>query len=315
MAREFRAGGLALIWAMAILVSTVGFYDAAWGEVGDLPRQADYRFVRAEKVAVLSAEVDGVVAELLRGGQDFVVKGELLAQFDAELVDLEIKRFEAQIALNKEVEEEKAKVMLQYATENLEIVQGLYEKKLGTFRVGSPKEFKEAQERKMLAELEIKRVRGERRLLEIILDQARKRKTQHSVRAPMDGVLVLFSSLAADSPYRDKKQPQVGEMLRGGEPVAVLMKVDKLRVSRTLPVGSLEDVRVGQAGQVYVQGYEEALAGTVVFKSPTVTLTGEFDIEVEFANPRLPAEAAAERGYLYRFRPGIRARVELNTGE
>ena len=80
-----------------------------------------------------------------------------------------------------------------------------------------------------------------------------------------------------------------------------------LRVSEPKPVTALSVVELGQQARVFIQGADAPITGKVVFISPTIASTGQFNVEVEFDNPPVPNAA----GYRYQFRPGMRARIEL----
>jgi hypothetical protein len=96
--------------------------------------------------------------------------------------------------------------------------------------------------------------------------------------------------------------------------VAAIMKVDYLDVLDSLSVEMLPSVRLGQQVKVYVEGTAEPVAAQVVFISPTVATTGKFAVKAEFANPPLPDAQNLPRGaYRYRFRDGMKARIEWSS--
>ena len=108
-------------------------------------------FLKAEKVAVLNAELDGVITRIHSQPQDFVGQKDVLVEMDSSLVTLQIDRIQSQINLNTSVEE--ARIGLDYAMDVLKIVQDLYDKIIGESRVSSEKELKEAKQRKEIAGL------------------------------------------------------------------------------------------------------------------------------------------------------------------
>ena len=82
-----------------------------------------------------------------------------------------------------------------------------------------------------------------------------------------------------------------------------------------LPVEQIDSVRLGQEARVYVQGSAEAIAAKVIYISPTVESTGQFNVDVELSNPAAGGANQARDQYRYRFRPGMRAQVELIGGK
>ncbi len=272
------------------------------------------RFLEADEVVVLSSVVSGIIKDIKYHRQDFVKKGETLVQLDDDLIKLDIAKFEAQIAMAKAVDIEKAKIALQYAEDNLKIIQQLHNRKIGGTRVGSEKELKEAMQQRDMARLELEKAKKNVALLQIELQKDNKVLSQHKVVSPIDGVIVSFSSVKSLD-QQNLKRPEVGELIQTARPLVALMKVDVLRVSKTLPKSMLSKVHLGQKALVYVESSpNQALPGRVVYISPTIIpALGEFNIEVEFKNPLVAGKKKiiSNATYPYRFRPGMRARVEL----
>jgi len=267
-------------------------------------------FLKAEKVAVLNSELDGVIKHIHHQPQDFVNQKDVLLELDSSLVELQIDRIQSQIKLNTSVDE--ARINLEYATDVLRIVQELYDKIIGTSRVSSEKELKESKQRKEVAELGAKKAQLEQDLLQNDLARNLILLEKHRIRAPMNGVLVPFSSVS----HLDRgnlKRLEVGESIRAGQVVMAMMKVDRLRVSYSDTTERLEPVQLGQKALVYVKGDRAPIAAEVVYKSPTITV-GELTLEVEFANPPLKNRSSQRGFYRYRYRPGMKARVEISEG-
>ena len=304
-------GGILVVLGLWCWVAWAG--GAAGAGAGYDTSVSHYWFLRAEKVAVLSSAVDGLVVEVAREPQDFVSQGDRLVQLDAELIRLERDKTKAQIDLNTRHEE--ARINLAYFTANLKVIQDLYDTLVHEVRVGSPKELQEAKQRKELAGLEQRKAELELRQLQLTLAQLEKRLELHAIRAPMDGVIVPFSSVASLE-QRNLKEVAVGEVVAPGQPLMALIKVDRLRVSYPLGVEMLEAVALGDEALVYVEGADDTgIPGQVVYKSPTLDSTGQFYVEVEFTNPEVPFEGKGRGYYRYRFRPGMRAQVVLEGDE
>ena len=265
-------------------------------------------FLQAQKVAILSSQVDGEIVRLNREPQDYVEKGTVLIQLDDELVRLRIESIDTQIKLATGPDE--ARIRFEYSQDNWEITRKLYEEVIGDSRVASDREWKLAQQEKDLAELGVKKAEREFKLLQLELRQNDLLLRKHAISAPMSGVIVPFSSVKK---FEDLKQVEVGEVVRAGQTLLALMKVDRLRAFEPLPASQLQAVQLGQDALVYVQGVgEEGIPAKVVYKSPTVESTGQFHVEVEFENPLMPdADKLPTNVYPYQFRPGMQARVQL----
>ena len=273
----------------------------------------NYSSLDAQRVVVLSMAVDGIISRLAHEPQDFVKKGDLLVKLDSNRMELEVKSFRAQLGLNHTVDLPQARIRFKYACDNLEIVEELYNTRIGDARAASEKERKEAVQSKDIAELELERIRMQAQVLELKLRQNQELLAWHTLRAPMDGVIVPFSSVN-NLKARDPKQLQVGEMLQAYAPAIAMMKVDRLRVKRTLPLERLADVRLGRMVDVCVNREDsKPVPAVIMYISPTIYYAAQkFDIKVELANPRLKDHKRLPPGaYPYRFRPGMQAWVKL----
>lgn len=273
-------------------------------------------FVQARQVAILSSEVDGRVEKVNAEAQDFVAAGAVLIQMDSRLVTLTLKTVGINLELNRLAEQE-ALVRADYARDNLKIVQALFDNPVGGIPVSSQKELKESQQTAQLSELARTKATLEREGLEVERNKNTIVLEKHAITAPFDGVVVPFSSVAVKYLQdREPKRVEEGEVVRAGQLVMAMMKVDKLRVSHWLDVSQLSQVKLGQEVKVHVQGDEQPIPARIVFISPTVNPTSQFNLEVEFDNPRLqPSEKLPRGTYGYRYRDGMRARVELTAKE
>lgn len=297
---------------LAVWIAVMGFCQSDIMAANDRSLSASSievypTFLKAEKVAVLNAQLDGVITHIHSQPQVFVNQNDVLVEMDSSLVSLQIARIQSQIKLSTSVEE--ARIGLEYATDVLRIVQDLYNMIIDMSRVSSEKELKESKQRKEIAELGTDKAKLELELLHNDLARNKFVLEKHRIRAPMKGVLVPFSSVS-HLDGSNLKRLAVGESVRAGQVVMAMMKVDRLRVSYSDAAERLESVRLGQKALVYVKGIQEPLEATVVYKSPTITV-GDLTIEVEFANSLLKDRSSQRGNYLYRYRPGMKARVEI----
>jgi multidrug efflux pump subunit AcrA (membrane-fusion protein) len=311
--KRLRSNSILVIFCILILPVLVQLSSSEGTEARDSRFAA--RFVQAQEVAVMSAEAPGLIVRMPFVPQDFVKEGEVLVQLDPNLIELEIDNIRSQISLS--TQEEAAAVRLQYAKDNYEIIKKLYDTKIGDdekIRVGTEKEMKEAEQQKKLMELGLRDARLEMKLLQIKLKQMQKRLFQMSIRAPWDGVIVPFYSVKNVPQLEQTKRPSAGEMVTTGQAVVAMMKVDILKVQSEVAVERLDSLYLGKRAKVYVPyDSKEAVPAKVVFISPTVDSTGVVPFEVEFENPAASSSGVhSDRGvYRYRFRPGMKARVEV----
>ncbi|MCK4627479.1 MAG: efflux RND transporter periplasmic adaptor subunit [Sedimentisphaerales bacterium] len=277
----------------------------------------NYSSLDAQRVVVLSMAVDGIISRLAHEPQEYVKKGDLLVQLDSNRIELEVENFMKQLELNRTVDFPQVRIRFKYACDNLGIVEELYNTQIGDARAASEKERKEAVQSRDIAELELERIRMQGQMLELKLRQNQELLARHTLRAPMDGVVVPFSSVK-NLEARNLKQLQVGETVQPYTPAIAMMKVDRMKVKHTLPTSRLADVKLGQTVDVYVDREDsKPVPARIVYIGPTISYsTQQFKIKVELENPSLENPQQLPTGaYPYSFRPGMRAWVKLTPGK
>lgn len=280
------------------------------------PQLQEGRALDPQKMVVLSAAVNGIIAEITREPQDFVKKDDLLVQLDCEQIELQIKGIRLQIEMKSTIELKEAEVKYEYARDNLAIVEKLYNKQIGGSAVASEKEMKEAIQSAQITKLGVEKMKKDLERLEIELKQAEKMLEQHSLRAPMDGVIVSLASVDEILQVANLKvkPSEVGETVQVGKPIIAMMKVDKLQLRKTLPITEQGNVRLGQPVDVFIEDVvNKKVTGQVVYISPTInSATQTFEVKVEIDNPLVEDYQKLSQGeYRYLFRPFIKAYAKL----
>ncbi len=300
----------------AVLTLVVCLFGASSLIAQQKPQLQEGRALDPQKMVVLSAAVSGIIAEITREPQDFVKKDDLLVQLDCEQIELQIKGIRLQIEIKRTIEIKEAEVKYEYARDNLAIVEKLYNKQIGGSPVASEKEMKEAIQSAQITKLGLDKVKKDLERLEIELKQGEKMLEQHSLRAPMDGVIVSLSSVDEILQVANLKvkPSEVGETVQVGKPIIAMMKVDKLRLRKTLPITEQGNVRLGQPVDVFIEDVvNKKVTGQVVYISPTInSATQTFEVKVEIDNPLVEDYQKLSQGeYRYLFRPFIKAYAKL----
>lgn len=268
--------------------------------------------LRAEKIAILSAEVAGVVKEIAFKPQQFVQAHDLLIALNTDLLDIEIERIQLQIDLN--TSEEEADIAISFNENVFRIIEDMHETEIEGSKVASYKEYFDAQQRLAMARLQKTKAQAEVGTLRLNRKYNQEVLKRHSLRAPFDGVMVPFSNTNIPA-LEDTKAVEVGEMVQNGQPLVALMAVDHLRVPWRLPTTMLNKVVMGQKAQVSVDGFSTPVTGEVVYISPTLITRDQFEIEVRLANPARDEKNQSAGAYRYMFRPGMWASVELSESQ
>jgi multidrug efflux pump subunit AcrA (membrane-fusion protein) len=300
----------------AVLILAVCLFGASSLIAQQPPQLQEGRALDPQKMVVLSAAVNGIIAEITREPQDFVKKDDLLVQLDCEQTELQIKGIQLQIEMKRTIEIKEAEVKYEYARDNLAIVEKLYNKQIGGSAVASEKEMKEAIQSAQITKLGIEKIKKDIERLELELKQAEKMLEQHSLRAPMDGVIVSLASVDEILQVANLKvkPSEVGETVQVGKPIIAMMKVDKLRLRKTLPITQQGDVRLGQSVDVFIEDVvNKKVTGQVVYISPTInSATQTFEVKVEIDNPLVENyQKLSQSDYRYLFRPFIKAYAKL----
>jgi multidrug resistance efflux pump len=127
--------------------------------------------------------------------------------------------------------------------------------------------------------------------VDIALEAIERRK----VRTPLEGVVVNLHR-------------RVGEWVQPGDPVAEIVRLDKLVIEGMLSAenGTPEKL-IGQTAtiSVYRGGEYVKAKGKIVFVTPIVEATGELRIRAEFDNRRIDGS--------WFFRPGQQATLSIET--
>ena len=300
-----------LLLVIVALAGLLMFYGAPTALDAQYKSSSDDGFPRilnAERVVVLHAEINGMIREITARPQEFVAQGDPLIAFDRELVELQLERITTQIELDTGVEE--AAINVDFSRDALKIVKQLHEEQIGKSRAASPKELKEATQRRDVAELGDKKANRDMEMLRNDRNQSEMILKRHTIGAPMNGVVVPIDSVV-EYQNKDVKQPEVGEMVLAGSAVTAMMKVDRLQVYTTLGADLLDRVTLGQKANVYVQGFDEAaFPAKIIYISPTINLN-DFRIIVELENPEIDWQGLPKGTYRYKFRPGMGARIEI----
>ena len=265
--------------------------------------------IESTSVVVLNAEVDGVIEQINYRPQEFVQKGDLLVKLDSDMIELEAKKLLSQVKLN--TSKGKADINWEYAKESLAIVTRLFERKIGGTSVSSPKEYHEARQREELARLGEMDSRLELALLQLDLERAAELLEKHTIRAPMDSVIMRYKQVKHLA-EQALKEVEVGETVSARQFVMAMMKVDRLKVNHWVPPDQINSIRLGQEVQILVEGEEGApIRGKITYISPALQEMGDVDVTTEFENPPVDWENLPAGSYRYRIRPGMKAQVKL----
>lgn len=213
----------------------------------------------------LAAESDGVVTKLHFDEGDYVKKGQLLLQIDAQILSANIRSTQASI---KEA---------QFALERAKLDLVRYETLLAKQSVSKQK-YDEFYFQKM--QLEQKFISLESTLKALQIEKAKK-----SMRAPFSG-------------YISERNIQVGEWLKKGDQIALLMNPEKVDITIHLPSSYIRSVGKNKTIEVMIENktYPAKVIGALFGGNET---TRTFPLKLRLLKTQ------------ERFFDGMQARVQL----
>jgi multidrug efflux pump subunit AcrA (membrane-fusion protein) len=255
-----------------------------------------------EDVEVPAHEAGPLVAIAISEG-DWVREGQVLAQIDDRLATLDRQAAEKRReAARAQAEED---IEIRYAVASLEVAEAELTQNLEINR-RSPGSVPEADIRRLRltkhrAELQIDKTRLDRKVAQMTaaVEDVVVRTTEESIArrrivSPINGVVISV-------------QHDRGEWVKVGDPVARIVRMDRLRVDGFLLAREHDPGRVqGRQVVVHVElanGERAAFPGTVVFVSPLNQAGNKFRIRAEVEN------RMQERNWI--LRPGMEATMSL----
>lgn len=235
---------------------------------------------------VVSSQVSGVIVELPVDEQDRVRAGQILARLDDTLARLTVERLRLVASEKHSLAE--ARIRLEQAQADYQRDSTLYAK--GAL---ASADFEASRRKFELAQVVLQRVQYQKALAAIELKQAEKRLAQHTIRAPIDAVVLT-------------RHRQVGEAVDADAqtPIFTLIDVSRLRARTMVPVEKIERIHLGQRATITPEVIPVTLEGKVAVIRPMVSAkVNRFEVKVEFRDPT------------GRVRPGMRATVRIYADE
>lgn len=172
--------------------------------------------IRASRRAVLAAEEEGLVAEVLIREGDRVQAGQIIARLDDTRAQLELRRAQAVLLASRAVLAER-EALVENARRDLERVQATYDR-----GGGNEREIDTARTELAAAEARLEAARADVVLNEVLVDLAGTRVEDMVVKAPFGGRIV-------------RRIAEAGQWLGGGDNVAEIVSLDSVEAWVDVP--------------------------------------------------------------------------------
>ena len=214
---------------------------AAQSPAADIP-QLDC-VVEPHMVVDLSTQIDSIVDTMHVERGDIVAKDQILVSLESAVERAAVESARARAAADAGVRA--GEVSVAFAERREERVQTLFQE-----NAVSSDQFDETETETRLAQLQLDQAEEAHRLAQLELHRAEETLRRHTIRSPIDGVVV-------------QRYLSPGESVRF-QPMLRLAQIDPLRVEVIVPVSAFGKIRVGQRAIV----------------QPEAPMTGNYQAEV-----------------------------------
>ena len=216
---------LFLLLGLVVAVAACGFWFY-WSFIGSRYESTDNAYTAAE-VALITAEVEGSVAEVRVVDSQKVKRGDVLVVIDATDVKLVKAQAEAQLS--------RAKAQLAAATADAERATIDLKRRAGLVGSGSVSgdELTRVRNGFHSASSALAAAQAEVALAEARLDKSKIDVDRTVIRSPVDGVIA-------------RRQVQLGQRVQPSTPLLSVVPVEEMYVNANFKEVQLKDVRPGQ---------------------------------------------------------------------
>jgi len=222
--------------------------------------------IEPHMVIDLSTQIDGIVEAIRVDRGDFVSKDEVLATLDRGVEQASVAFARARAETTAELRA--GEVSVAFAQRREERVQTLLHES-----AVSTDQFDEVATEARLAQLQLDQAAESTRLAELELRRAEETLKRHTIRSPIDGVVV-------------QRYLSPGESVKF-QPMLRLAQIDPLRVEVIVPVSAFGQIEVGQTAIVQP---EEPMTGNyeaeiVIVDRVADAASGTFRVALDLPNP------------------------------
>jgi RND family efflux transporter MFP subunit len=245
-------------------------FFAAQASAVDIP-QLDC-VVEPHMVIDLSTQIDSIVETMYVERGDVVEKDQILVTLDSGVERAAVESARARADANSDIRA--GQVNVAFAERREERVQSLLEDD-----AVSTDQFDEVETETRLARLQLDQAEEATRIARLELQRAEETLRRHTIRSPIDGVVV-------------QRYLSPGESVRF-QPMLRLAQIDPLRVEVIVPVSAFGKIQVGQKAIVQP---EEPMTGNyeaevVIVDRVADAASGTFRVALDLPNPdyRLPS--------------------------
>ncbi|MCZ6887229.1 MAG: efflux RND transporter periplasmic adaptor subunit [Gammaproteobacteria bacterium] len=257
--------------------ATVSLLAAAWvlgpavhgadssGRYADLSATYDC-LVEPNVITNVGSPVQGVIESLTVDRSDIVKAGQPIAQLRSDVERANLTQAKARAKMESEINARLAD--LELAKNTMQRMQNLHDQK-----IVPAQQRDEAEAQLHVAKAALDQARENHELLQHELSRAEATLAQHTIRSPVDGVVVEQRAFPGEFVYEN--------------PVMTIAQLDPLRVEVILPARLFGLFKLGDIAKVYPEiGTAEPLIAEVdVVDRLLDTRSGTFGVRLKLPNP------------------------------
>ncbi len=222
--------------------------------------------VEPHMIIELSTQIDSIVDTMHVERGDLVEKDQILVTLDSEVERAAVASARARAESDAELRA--GEVNVAFAERREERVQSLFQED-----AISTDQFDEVETETLLARLQLNQAEEATRLARLELQRAEETLKRHTIRSPIDGVVV-------------QRYLSPGESVRF-QPMLRLAQIDPLRVEVIVPVSAFGKIKVGQRAIVQP---EEPMVGNydaevMIVDRVADAASGTFRVALSLPNP------------------------------
>jgi RND family efflux transporter MFP subunit len=206
----------------------------------------------------LSSRIDGILETVSVDVGDSIAKNQVVAKLEAEVELAALEYARAKASIDSDVRQQE--VSLAYGQRQRNRIKELHEKKLSSFQ-----DYDEVETETRLIRYKLAQAKENKHLALLDLKQAEAIYNRHTIRSPIDGIVV-------------DRYLNPGESVEE-HPIVKIAQVNPLRVEVVAPVSLLGKIKVGQLAMV----------------SPELPVGGSHEAVVKIVDPILDAASGTFR--------------------
>jgi RND family efflux transporter MFP subunit len=230
------------------------FSSAATAEDGNILDGVIEPFMTVE----LSSRIDGILEAVAVEVGDSIEENQVVAKLESEVELAALEYARAKASIDSDVRQQE--VSLAYGRRQLNRIKELHKKKLSSFQ-----DYDKVETETRLIRYKLAQAQESKHLAALDLKQAEAIYNRHTIRSPIDGIVV-------------DRYLNPGESVEE-RPIVKIAQINPLRVEVVAPVSLLGKVKVGQLAMV----------------SPEMPVGGTHQAEVKIVDPILDAASGTFR--------------------